>query len=224
MLEVITADGFLSWACHNEECDFHGDILTAHITHDTVRYVSAAIGCEEQAETPQRSQMPRRRLIDVDPMLDALLPHTPIQRGSGAVIALPPCLYCNSQMFLKADYTLKEVIKHDILLPFIEDTDNSIQGYVMKLTHARNFRLLNMLYAIGKMPEKPILTTLPLEVIAHSPLAQFRLDVVDAFWLPFALTEKAPPIAGIYEPLMAMKHLIKQYNVSRIAAMEDRKD
>lgn len=217
MLHTITADGYLSWSCHNEECDFHRSLLTAHVNHSTVRYSLMDNASLEEREAVYTSLQSQRRVIDADPVLDALLtPDKMKQAGSGAVIALPQCLECGSQMFLKADYTLKDIIKYDVLLPFIETDDNSVQGHVMKLSHARNFRLLNMLYAIGKMPEKPVLEVLPVEAIAVSPLAQFSLDIVDAFWLPFALTEKAPPIAGIYEALMSMKYLIQNKNVLRI--------
>lgn len=212
-LQSITADGLLTWACHTEECDFHESLLTAHVTHETVRYALA-----------HKHNPSKRQMIDADSVQDRhLSSRNPIVVGSGAVIALPQCLCCGSQMFLKADYTLKEIAKDNILLPFIETDDNGIQGYVMKLGHARNFRLLHMLYEAGKMPEKPILTTLPIEIIAHSPLAQYPLDIIDAFWLPFALTRKAPPIAGIYEPLMAMQHLLPEIIVPRIMAMEDRR-
>lgn len=211
-LDNMTADGLLSWACHNEECDFHAGLLTAHISHNSIRYF-----------VPNTGNSFQRTLIDINPEQDAAIRLKMRQASIGAVIILPPCLECRSQTFLKADYTLKEIIKHDILLPFIETDDNSVHGYVMKLSHARNFRLLNMLHALGKMPEKPILTTLPIEIIAHSPLAQYPLDIIDAFWLPFALTRKAPPIAGIYEPLMAMQHLLPEIIVPRIMAMEDRR-
>ena len=224
MLHTISADGYISWSCHNEYCDFYASLLTAHISHSTVRYSIMGNASRDERDASCYPLQRQRRLVDVDPLLDALLtPETIKQAGSGAVIALPQCLECGSQMFLKADYTLNDIIKHDILLPFIETDDNSVHGYVMKLSHARNFRLLNMLHALGKMPEKPILTTLPIEIIAHSPLAQYPLDIIDAFWLPFALTRKAPPIAGIYEPLMAMQHLLPEIIVPRIMAMEDRR-
>lgn len=217
MLQTITSDGYFSWACHNGECDFHDALLTAHVEHRTVRYALHGKASQEDHKAISDSLQSQRMLVDANPALDAFMTHKRKQANSGAVIALPQCLECGSQMFLKADYTLKEILKEDVLLPFIETDDNSIQGYVMKLSHARNFRLLNMLYGIGKMPEKPVLEVLPVEVIATSPLAQFGLDVADAFWLPFTLTGKAPPIPEIYSPLMSMRHLIQNKHVKWIS-------
>lgn len=130
---------------------------------------------------------------------------------SGSVIALPACMACgprkNSQTSLKAHYTPEDVLHGDILYPFFDDEDNQLKGFVMKLHHARNFRLLHLLAPLGKLPDdfQPLLPVLPYETIEASPLAQYPVAAVDAFWLPMLATGLVPPLPGMEQPLLALR-------------------
>lgn len=119
------------------------------------------------------------------------------------IVALPPCPECGSQHFRKAEYTLKELLKEQCLLE-VRDGEGEQSGYVLKASHARNFRLLNMLYELGKMPEPPLLRVLSLDVIRGSALAHLPLEVVDAIWLPYLLLGRAITLQGIDQHIKAI--------------------
>lgn len=139
-----------------------------------------------------------------DNAIQCLSPHE--SSLAGTVVVLPSCVECASQAFLKADYTMKDILEGDILrgwykpvsqLTRIIGRKRPFLGYTMKLSHARNFRLLNHLYAIGKFPAPPILPVLPSSLLENSPLSTLPLDIVDSFWLAYLATDGALAMQGI---------------------------
>jgi hypothetical protein len=101
---------------------------------------------------------------------------------------------------LQADYRLKRDLLNGRMF-LIHTAANSV---VMKLNHARNFRLHNMLYALGKFETRPLLPVLPLEQIASSPLAEIRVDLIDALWLSYLIFGSMMPLPGVSEHLLAL--------------------
>jgi hypothetical protein len=127
--------------------------------------------------------------------------HTDVENErllDGIVVALPPCS-CGAQQFLKADYKLKDdFLRGQMLLHFV-DEEGIWLGCAMKLSHACNLRLLHMLHTLGKLPVPPPVPVLPFEAIDASPLASFPIEIVDSFWLPYALFGLSITSGGIHE-------------------------
>jgi hypothetical protein len=179
ILERIEKDGHFYWRCHS--C---GILLRSHIEDH-------AICC--------------------------IFPHEDPDSLAGAVVSLPFCTECPSQAFLKADYSMKDILEGEglhgwqksmetgawaPLRHLLKSVMKRLQrkrfiGYAMKLSHSRNFRLLSMLYEVGKFPSPPLLPLLPHSYIADTPLADLPEDIVDAFWLGYMATGKAVEMDGI---------------------------
>jgi len=166
-LRSIDKDGTFAWPCHTSDCDFHDDLLTAHISHSTVQY-----------QRPSRGEVARRLPIDAKRRW----------RASGAVIALPPCLDCGSQTFLKADFVPRDLLYDNVFLRWQDELGD--HGYLVRPSLMRSFRLIAMLHEIGKFPEQPLLPMIPVSALARSPLAELSLTQVDKLWLRWLLTGK----------------------------------
>lgn len=180
MLDKLTEDNYLYWSCHDEDCARQ---MRAHIDDEAVCYHPAPRLVDGRREAQQK----------------------------GSVIVLPPCPECGSQMFLKADYTLRD-LRHELrniaesyMFTMVFDDEQRCKGVVMSLAHARNFRLLNALHTLGKLPEPPILPVLDVESIKASSLfSQLPIDIVDAFWLGYITTGKPLEIADVDTQLRAL--------------------
>ncbi len=183
MLETIYEDGYFAYHCHDEDCH---TALCAHISDSAVEHLHMP-----QAPVPMRPFDPERPLLS--------LRASPMQ---GSVVGLPPCPHCGSRMFLKADYSVRNVMKEKMLHTFV--SDGRVRGYAMELRYARSFRLLNMLYDVGKLKARPLLPVLPFDAIKQSELRGLPLDVVDAFWLPYALCGRVIDYEGIDQHLIAL--------------------
>jgi hypothetical protein len=123
--------------------------------------------------------------------------------GKGAVVVLPTCPACGgARVELKADYTLDEILRGRVLHWFFERGE--YRGVTMELRHARSFRMLAMLYAIGKMPVRPILPVLPYAAIKQSALCGLPYEVVDSFFLPYALFGRCVDYNGIDDHIRAL--------------------
>jgi hypothetical protein len=120
----------------------------------------------------------------------------------GSVVALPPCPECGSQTFVKADYVLKDLFLK-MLCPVVDDT-GAFRGYSMKRTHSLNFRLLNMLYEIGKLPEAPLLPVLSYHAIKSSELRGLPIVAVDSIFLAYAFTGQCLALDGVDQHIMAL--------------------
>lgn len=189
-LQHITEEGDLYWLCHNEdECGCH---LRAHVHDLAVQHIA-----------PPKSEERQGRILVIDAEPKETIDASTSDPLKGSVVALPQCPECGSQMFLKADYSIKEVVKGKVLEGFVDDQGRH-RGYAMRLPHARNFRLLNMLYEAGKLPAPPLLPVLSLDAINVSPLAGLPLDIVDSFFLPYALFGRAIDIEGIDQHILAL--------------------
>jgi len=79
-------------------------------------------------------------------------------RQRGPVIALPRC-GCGVQMFLKADYSIKDASR--CCLPVVNDAGQT-WAYAMKLGHARNLLMHWMLYERGEASIPPCIDRPPI--------------------------------------------------------------
>lgn len=93
----------------------------------------------------------------------------------GGVIALPRCA-CGVQMFLKADYSLKEAWQ--ACMPVVND-EGQMWAFVMRPGHARNLVMHWMHHLQGATPLVPALPMPPQETIAQSDM---DTDVLYALW------------------------------------------
>lgn len=105
-----------------------------------------------------------------------------------AVIALPHCEECGAQMFLHTDYTRRDILRPNVLIPITNDV-NAVQGFVMRLPHVRNLLLHHMLYQAGRIPHGPMLPLLPEAETAQAWLGSLSRDVAHAFWFPYTLMD-----------------------------------
>lgn len=152
MLQSLTREGYLSWACHNQ-CP----LQYAHMTDDGVEYRYEQHGM----------------IVDADPH------NTPQQPG--AVIALPTCPHCGAQTFLKADYTRDEICTADSFNHYY-DANGSWCMSALKHGHARNLVLHHMLHEAGKAPCHPELPLAPMEVLDEPLHAGMDLGILYSLW------------------------------------------
>lgn len=112
------------------------------------------------------------------------------------VVQLPICLECNRRADIKADYVLEDLF-YKMLCPVVNPETQQFHGYVMKRSHALNFRLLNMLYEIGKLPEPPLLPVLPFDAIKRSELRGLPFVAIDSIFLVYAAFGECMNLSGI---------------------------
>lgn len=94
--------------------------------------------------------------------------------GRGAVIALPAC-GCGAQMFLKADYTNKDVQACSV---DVQNDAGQTWARVMRLGHVRNLLTHWMLYERGMTDHAPLLVLPP----QNSRIEGIPEEVVAAIW------------------------------------------
>lgn len=137
--------------------------------------------------------------------LSAKVEHTTVRYMApygeqGAVIALPRCI-CGMQMFLKADYQRKEMLRHRVLESVL-GPDGRALGMLMKVGHVRNLFIHHMLYLAGKAPVAPVLP-LPPKRIMHDLLGTgMSADLALSVWWTYDLvSEQLVKIPG-FDPVM----------------------
>lgn len=165
MLEAIYPDGTIEWFCRNEEaeCEFCTTPLSAHLDHQTVRYMA---------------------------------PHG----DRGAVIALPKCI-CGMQMFLKADYQRKEMIRHKVLEEVPGENGQAL-GLLMKIGHTRNLLFHHMMFEAGKAPVAPVLPLPPKRIMRDLLSTGMSTELALSVWFTYDLvSEQLVKIPG-FEPMM----------------------
>jgi hypothetical protein len=142
----------------------------------------------------------RAHITDSAVAWQAAAPRTDMKNS---VVFLPPCPECNSQTSVKADYVVKDLFLK-MLCPVVDPETNQFYGYSMKKTHSLNFRLLNMLYEIGKLPEPPLLPVLSYEAIKSSELRGLPTVAVDSIFLAYAFCGQALTLDGVDQHIMAL--------------------
>lgn len=110
----------------------------------------------------------------------------------GMVIALPQCP-CSSQMFLKADYTRKELMKENVLRPLKDDAGN-VRGMFMTLPHVRNLRLHHLIAKAGMIGNTPVLPDLPDAL--QSWHEHIDIDMLCSYWFTYVLTQRDKSVDG----------------------------
>jgi len=112
------------------------------------------------------------------PISEVHYQETEVGTARGAVIALPQCR-CGAQMFLKADYSLKELCKatHPV-----QNEQGVLWAYVLPLRYVYNLRAWHLLYERGQAPHAPVLPMPGQALLGHPRFAGVPPDVVYAFW------------------------------------------
>jgi hypothetical protein len=196
MLQEILEDGHFYYECCGEECGLQ---LRAHIADQAVQlHLPAQEVIEERDNhmiTLYGTRMAEEEL--------GIVPKKGRPAMYGAVVALPPCPECASQTFLKADYVVKDLFRK-MLCPVIDPETNQFYGYSMKKTHSLNFRLLNMLYDLGKLPEAPLLPVLSYESIKGSELRGLPVVAVDSIFLVYAFMGECLTLDGVDQHILAL--------------------
>jgi hypothetical protein len=196
MLQEILEDGHFYYECCGEECGLQ---LRAHITDEAVQLHLPTQEVIEEHDTRMITLYGTR-------MAEEEFGVTSKSKRSamyGAVVALPPCPECASQTFIKADYVVKDLFLK-MLCPVVNPETNQFYGYSMKRTHSLNFRLLNMLYEIGKLPEPPLLPVLSYTAIQGSELRGLPTVAVDSIFLAYAFTGQALTLDGVDQHILAL--------------------
>lgn len=102
------------------------------------------------------------------------------QAGRGAVLVLPRCPECGTQLFLKADYSLKEAWRC-----VMEVEAGALRVVAMRPQHARNLVALAMLYERGMAEHAPVLP-MPSEAMIEAGVRQgLPIDSVWALWFGY---------------------------------------
>ena len=117
----------------------------------------------------------------------------------GSTITLPRC-QCGTQMFLKADYTLKE-LWHEVVV--FTDELRRPQVYALPLQYVRNLCVHWMLYERGRAAYAPVLPMPTREVLEYPQFTQIRNpDGVYALWFGFAVARQyVPALSRIEVPM-----------------------
>jgi hypothetical protein len=115
--------------------------------------------------------------------------------GKGAVMALPRCT-CGAQMFLKADYSLKELWKNTLT---VKNEQGVVWAYVLTLAHARNLWAHWLLYERGLAPIAPLLSLPP----PHTMIG--NLEMTHSLWFGFAVARAHLTAIGAVRELELLK-------------------
>lgn len=108
------------------------------------------------------------------------------QQVRGPVIALPPCA-CGMQTFLKADYSLPELIKCVRLMD-----DGQQQVPIIEYKHVHNLHAHHLLYQRGRAIHAPLIEMPDPSQVSH--LAYLRHDTILALWFAHSILERASTI------------------------------
>jgi hypothetical protein len=118
----------------------------------------------------------------------------------GPTIALPRC-QCGAQLFLKADYSIKE-LWHETLI-FVEDETDRVYAYALPLRYMLNLRVHAALYERGKAAYGPVLDMPPLALLEYPQWAGVKPQTIYALWFGFAVARQfVPALSGIDLPLL----------------------
>jgi hypothetical protein len=126
---------------------------------------------------------------------------SPLENGQhGAVIALPKCI-CGMQMFLKADYTRKEMIRHKVL-ESVPGPDGQDLGLLMKIGHVRNLLFHHMMYEAGKAPVAPILPLPPKRIMRDLLGTGMSAELALSVWWTYDLVSTQLVQIPGFDPMM----------------------
>lgn len=209
MLEAVHADGTIEWYCTQKVCAFHKYPLAARVDHATVHYLRPLGGACEERQTLLMVGSPSEATIEARNPNEVKEEH---RSSRGDVIALPKCL-CGTQMFLKADYTLDELLLEEALINY-RGANGEDYGYILKIQHVRNMLLHHMLYHIGKAPTPPILPLPPKTVLANllnSGVEGMDHEVAFSLWFTCTLvgTEHLFALSGFDRSLLQRQPVIQ---------------